>query len=247
MSLKSESLKKLRKIKNKWKVESWEEYDKRESELYRKFFQNREPTILGKIKIAAGSRKNFLLEIPKNTRPLTNRLKLTLFDLLSTDIQKKKVLDLFAGSGAFGFEALSRGAKECTFVDAAKAAEKVLILNSRKTGFLTETFIIRQKVDEYLKESLKNSKIFFDIIFIDPPYKLYNTKDTSKINHVLNGASQLLTGFRTKKSTKFPGALIVKHPRRYPLEKLEIKDMNKIVTYDFGLNSVSFYIIKSSL
>jgi len=243
VALKTESLKKLRKIKNKWKVDSWEEFDKRESDLYKKFFQNKEPTILGKIKISAGSKKNFLLDIPANTRPLTNRLKVTLFDLLSTDILKKRVLDLFAGSGAFGFEALSRGAKECTFVDAAKASEKVLIQNSRKTGFLTETVIVRQKVDEFLYEQLKKEETGYDLIFIDPPYKIYNTKDMSKITFILTSAKDLLTGFVSKKKTDFPGALIVKHPRRYPIDKIPLENLRKIVTYDFGLNSVSFYII----
>lgn len=244
MSLKIESLKKLRKLKKKIKTGTWEEYNERENELYKQFFQGKEPTILGKLNIVAGEKKNFTLEIPRNTRPLTNRLKLTVFDILGTDILKKRVLDLFAGSGSFGFEALSRGAKECTFVDAAKSAEKVLLINSKKTGYLTNTEIIRQKADEFLIQKNKEGKREYDIIFIDPPYKIYNTKDRSKINLILNEAFKLLPGVKKPDTKRFKGAMIVKHPRQYDITKIEIQGSEKIETYDFGLNAVSIYIVK---
>jgi len=207
-------------------------------------FQNKEPTILGKIKIVAGSRKNYMLEIPKSTRPLTSRLKVTIFDILRSDISKKRVLDLFAGSGSFGFEALSRGAGSCVFVDAAKAAEKVLLINTKKIGYLTETEIVRQKVDEFLRVSANENEREFDIIFIDPPYKLYNSKDRSKISYILNQAALLLPGVRTPKTRKFKGAIMVKHPRRYDLKKIEWDNLQFVERYDFGLNAVSLLIVK---
>lgn len=242
MSLKSESQRKLRKLKSKWKVESWEEYDKRETELYKRLMLNREPTIQGTIRISAGKVKNFMLEIPRNTRPLTSRLKTTVFDVLSTDIIKRSVLDLFAGTGSFGFEALSRGAKECTFVDAAKHAENILVQNCRKTGFLAETNVVRQKAEEFLMQAEKDGDTF-EVIFVDPPYKLYNTKDLSKMNVIFDGVKKLLPGIKTPKTKKFKGVLLVKHPRRYDVTKLNQDKVTNIGTYEFGLNSVTFFIV----
>lgn len=242
MSLKSVSLKKLRKIKHKWKVESWEEYDKRESELYRTLLQNREPTVLGQIKISAGKVKNFMLDIPRTTRPLTSRLKTTVFNILGPDISHRSVLDLFAGTGSFGFEALSRGAKSCTFVDVAKEAERILIQNSKRTGFLTETNVVRQKADEYLVQAAEAGEVF-DIIFVDPPYKLYNTRDMSRMNTLFENVKKLMPGIKSPKSKKFKGALLIKHPRKYDPNKFNLEGVVNIGTYEFGLNSVTFFIV----
>lgn len=245
MSLKIDSQKKLRKLKSKWKVESWEAFDERENELYRRLYQNREPTIQGTIKLSAGKLKNYTLEIPRTTRPLTSRLKTTIFDVLGPDIVNKTILDLFAGTGSFGFESISRGAKECTFVDAAKAAEKVLLLNTKKTGLLTETTIIRKKADEYLAEAIKDESTEFDIIFMDPPYKMYNTKDYSRMRELFSLAVQLMPGIRNPNTNKFKGAFLVKHPRRYDINKIVTDNVALVDTYDFGLNAVSIFIVKA--
>jgi len=83
----------------------------------------------------------------------------------------------------------------------------------------------------------------FDIIFLDPPYKLFNTKKTYKMEEIINMASNLLVGIQDS-SKKFKGALILKHPKRYPLEKLSLDNIKLLESYDFGLNAISFYIVK---
>ncbi len=243
MSLKFDSAKKLRKEKTKHKVESWEEYEQREQEFLKEKLLSKEPTIDAFVRITAGKAKNFKIEIPRNTRPLTDRMKVRIFDVLREDIANKTVLDLYAGAGSFGLEALSRGAKEVTFVDASKHADLVIRENVAHTGFLPQADIIRSKVEEFLFRYSQSDKTF-DIIFLDPPYKLYNTKRLLKMQDVIHQSSQFLPGVRNPKSKGFKGALIIKHPRRYPIEKLELSDIVRIETYEFGLNSISFYIVK---
>jgi 16S rRNA (guanine(966)-N(2))-methyltransferase RsmD len=243
MSLKSESFQKLRKIKNKWHLDSWEEYEQKENELFQKLFANKEPTVKASLTIAAGTKKHYVLEIPRSTRPLTSRLKVRLFDILMSDIYKRRILDLFAGAGTFGFEALSRGATEVTFVDAAKRAERILIENAKHTGFLTETNIIREKAADYLVKA-REEAAEFDIVFCDPPYKHYNRKDMSRIQFMMDNVVYLLPGVRDPKSRKFKGALLVKHPRRFDMSKVTPPQIELVETFVFGLNCVTLFIAK---
>ncbi len=242
MSLSIQSQKKIRKIKAKWKLDSWEDYEEMEKAIAKKILQAKDPNIKGSVRIIAGKAKNTLLDIPKNTRPLTDRLKTSIFDILSTDINKKDVLDLYAGTGSFGLEALSRGAKSSTFVDAAKNASYILNDNIEKTGFLSETVVVKEKVEDYLgkKTTLEQT---FDIIFIDPPYKKFNTKKIAEIENILNSSKIMLPGLKKNNKKKFKGAIILKHPTKYPLEKLNLPELKKIETYHFGLNSVSIFIV----
>lgn len=243
MSLKFDSAKKLRKEKTKHKVESWEEYEQREETFIKERLQSKEPTISAQVRITGGKAKNFHIDIPRTTRPLTDRMKVRIFDLLREDIYKKRVLDLYAGAGSFGLESLSRGAKEATFVDASKQAFQVINSNIAHTGFLPEATVVKSKVEEYLQKKIKEGDEY-DVIFMDPPYKLYNTKRVFKMQEVINNASQLLPGVRNPKTKKFKGVLIVKHPRRYPIEKLNTEYIKRLETYEFGLNSISFFIVK---
>jgi 16S rRNA (guanine(966)-N(2))-methyltransferase RsmD len=244
MSLKYDSAKKLRKDRNKWKVRTPEEFDEREKVFLREKMLHKEPTIQTFVRITAGKAKNFKLEIPKTTRPLTDRMKVQIFDILQKDIYKKKVLDLYAGAGSFGLEALSRGAEHATFVEASKNAIYVLKKNITSTGLLLDSEVIKSKVGEYLyKKNNEENKETFDIIFMDPPYKLYNTKKTYKMEEIINMASKLLPGVQGTKE-KFKGALILKHPKKYPLGKLSLDHIKLLDSYNFGLNTISFYIVK---
>jgi len=239
MSLKHTSFKKLRKDKRKWKIGSWKEFDEREDTFLKERIRNKEPTIPGKVRISGGKAKNIMIEIPKTTRPLTDRMKVRIFDILRNDIVKKNILDLYAGTGSFALEALSRGAKSAVLVDAAKNAYHILQSNVLITGFLSETEVIKSKVDEYLLKAIKKERKF-DIIFMDPPYKLFNTKKVFKMQNTINLASQLLP----VEEKKFKGVVIIKHPRRYPLKRLELETLQIFETYEFGLNSITIFIVK---
>lgn len=243
MSLKFDSSKKLRKEKTKHKVESWEDFEQREQEYLKEKFLSKEPTISASVRITGGKAKNFNIEIPRNTRPLTDRMKVRIFDAIGRDIANKTVLDLYAGAGSFALESLSRGAKEATLVDASKQADLVIRKNIAHTGFLPQAEVIKSKVEDFIAKN-KDTDRSWDIIFMDPPYKLYNTKRVFKMQETINSISKFLPGIQNTNKRQFKGALVIKHPKRYPIDTLQFEHIKKVDTYEFGLNSISLYIVK---
>jgi 16S rRNA (guanine966-N2)-methyltransferase len=128
--------------------------------------------------IIAGTKKNLHFQMPKKgTRPMLQRTKESVFQRIETNFfsfGELSVLDLFAGSGALGLEALSRGAKSCIFVENNMNAIKTLKNNLKKSNF-TNANVIKEKSENYI---LKTNELF-DIIFIDPPF-LYSDYDVNK-------------------------------------------------------------------
>lgn len=246
MSLKHDSFKKIRKEKNKWRLETPDDFLEMEDTFLKERLLSKEPTIRTTVRITAGKARNFTLEVPKATRPMTDRMKVRVFDILREDIVNRTILDLYAGAGSFGLEALSRGAKFCTFVDASKNADIILKKNVAHTGFLVQSEVIKEKVQDYLFKLVndKEEKHSFDIIFMDPPYKLFNTKKTYKMELVINMASELLPGVQDKETKKWKGAFILKHPKRYDLEKIDIEHLKLVESINLGLNVISFFVVK---
>lgn len=105
-----------------------------------------------------------------NTRPTLDRVKEAMFNKIQFNVQDATVLDLFAGTGALGVEALSRGAKEVVFCDKTLDAIKVIKQNVANTNNLDKSIIINKDYKEVLEDMSKQNKKF-DIIFLDPPYK----------------------------------------------------------------------------
>lgn len=114
--------------------------------------------------------KLYTLDGYDTTRPTLDRVKEALFSKISMELQDAIVLDLFAGSGALGLEAISRGAKRAYIADSSGKAIGVIRQNIAKTKSENETIVFQ---GDYLKilEKLKNRDIKFDFIFLDPPYK----------------------------------------------------------------------------
>lgn len=100
------------------------------------------------------------------TRPTTESVKEALFSMIQFEIEDKKVLDLFAGSGQLGIEALSRGAGKCIFVESDRQAVKVIQNNVSHCQLEKQADIINSDAISFLMK--KNN---FDIAFLDPPYK----------------------------------------------------------------------------
>lgn len=98
------------------------------------------------------------------TRPTMDRVKESLFGIIQNDIKDTTCLDLFAGSGSLGIEALSNGARECYFID---NSDKVLPILKQNVEGINGAYIIKKHYNDALKDF--NTK--FDIIFLDPPYK----------------------------------------------------------------------------
>jgi 16S rRNA (guanine966-N2)-methyltransferase len=122
-------------------------------------------------RVIAGSARGIRLEAPGSaTRPLGDRVKQTLFAILEPDLPGARVLDLFAGSGAGGIEALSRGAAEAVFVEQDRTAAAVIEANLRATRLAGPNVrVIRAEVTAFLDRHVREHAPF-DIVLIDPPY-----------------------------------------------------------------------------
>ncbi len=118
------------------------------------------------MRIIAGSAKGHALKVPREvSRPTTDRVRESVFGILSAVLEDARVLDLFAGSGALGIEALSRGAAECVFVEQDRGAVRVIEDNLKKTK-VKNGRVVCQEVGAFLK----GEKRSYDLIFADPPY-----------------------------------------------------------------------------
>lgn len=104
-----------------------------------------------------------------NTRPTSDRLRETLFNILAPRIEGARFLDLYAGSGAVGIEALSRGAARVDVVERAQPALKALRSNLGKLGIAAGLGVHTASVASFLKKAAPGS---FDLVFLDPPYDL---------------------------------------------------------------------------
>ena len=122
------------------------------------------------MRIIAGSKRRLPLKTVegKDTRPTTDRIKETLFNMLQNEIYGCYFLDLFAGSGQIGLEALSRGARYVVFVENAKKAAACITENIRFTKSDKESLLLQMDVIAALRSM--EGKYQFDIIFMDPPY-----------------------------------------------------------------------------
>lgn len=123
------------------------------------------------MRIIAGTRRSLPLKTIEGleTRPTTDKIKETLFNILQGEIPGSYFLDLFAGSGQIGLEALSRGAACAVFVESGKKAAKCIEENIRFTKFDEESRLMVQDVRSAI--AMLEGKYRFDIIFMDPPYE----------------------------------------------------------------------------
>ena len=103
-----------------------------------------------------------------NTRPTSERAKEAIFSMIQFDVVNTNVLDLFAGSGQMGLEALSRGASRATFVDNSKEAVSIINRNVKKTHFENQSIIVNAAFEQYLKRVIGRET--YDLVFLDPPY-----------------------------------------------------------------------------
>jgi 16S rRNA (guanine966-N2)-methyltransferase len=121
-------------------------------------------------RVIAGSARGIRLLAPgEGTRPLADRVKQTLFAILEPDLPGARVLDLFAGSGAGGIEALSRGAASAVFVEKAAGAARAIAENLTRTRLGANARVVRSDVIAYLAgPSAQDGP--FDVVLVDPPF-----------------------------------------------------------------------------
>ncbi|MEA2427200.1 MAG: rRNA (guanine966-N2)-methyltransferase [Thermoleophilaceae bacterium] len=136
-----------------------------------------------------------------STRPTSDRVREALFSILG-DISGARVLDLFAGSGALGIEALSRGAEDAVFVESSRRAAEVIRANLRAVGDPQAKIRVETAID-YLSRA--RGEYPFDLVFVDPPY--------SSATQVGGRLSELLPGFLSETSRT-----VTESDKRAPLQ-----------------------------
>lgn len=158
------------------------------------------------------------------TRPTSERVKEAVFSMLQFELEGREVLDLFAGSGQMGLEALSRGAKHAVFVDSSQDAIRIITENAEKTKLREFCCIRRSDSLDFLRRS---QNPLFDIVFLDPPYAsgLYGAalealltaqvlKPTSVIvcesdtDAIFGSHSRLYSAFTVKKVARYSKTVI---------------------------------------
>jgi 16S rRNA (guanine966-N2)-methyltransferase len=187
--------------------------------------------ILRPMRIIAGRFRSRPLQAPAGlaTRPSSDRLRETLFNVLAPRIEGARFLDLYAGSGAVGLEALSRGAEHVVFVERAPAALKVLQANLARLQ-LTSGFSMRSgSVGAYLRRALKESKQF-DLVFLDPPYDA--AEEYAGTLGLLGGAAATLLQ---------EGALVIAEHRRKELLEDHYGLLSRARRLEQGDTALSFY------
>ena len=144
------------------------------------------------LRISSGSAKNRRLKVPniEGMRAVQEKARHSIFSSIGERIEGSTCLDLFAGSGVMGIEALSRGAKSCDFVDENPVAVRVIIENIRNCGFDNETAQSNLSFDVCRSQSVKfiaNNNKKYDFIFVDPFYEDFSHRFLVKnLGEVLN-------------------------------------------------------------
>lgn len=166
-------------------------------------------------RIIAGTNRGQQLKVPKSARPTSDRVRESLMTILENRgyIVDAAVLDLFAGSGAFALECLSRGARSAVAVDASREALSVMSSNVAKTGLNLEA--VCAKADTWLSSAVAD----FDLVFLDPPYDFPDdelAKVLARINPVLVDDG-LVVVERDKRSPEpaWPAGFVGEKPRTW--------------------------------
>lgn len=148
------------------------------------------------MRVIAGTARRINLVCPsgRDTRPTTDRIKETLFNILQEEVPDARFLDLFSGSGGIGIEALSRGSAYCVFVENGREALSCIKRNLSSTHFTDVSKVMPMEAMTALRR-LDSQGEPFDIIFMDPPYK--------------RGLEERLLPFLTESSLVREGTLII--------------------------------------
>ena len=127
------------------------------------------------------------------TRPTSERIKEAVFSSIQFDVEGRRVLDLFAGSGQMGLESLSRGAQKATFIDLSREAMDIVKQNARITGFFDVCHFLVSDWRNYIRKASGREQ--YDLVFIDPPYAMECCADAA--------------AYLAEKELIIPGAIVV--------------------------------------
>ncbi|MBP5426727.1 MAG: 16S rRNA (guanine(966)-N(2))-methyltransferase RsmD [Clostridiales bacterium] len=180
------------------------------------------------MRVIAGEAKGHKLVTLKGdtTRPTMDKVKGAIFNMIAPYMYDASVLDLFAGSGALGIEALSRGAKNAVFVDKSRSSVDIIKKNLNHTKLIDKATILNGDVVEIVSRAELGNP-HFDIIFMDPPY---NKKFAQKVLIFLESNGIL----------KDSGIIIVEHSKDDELP-MQIGRLRMTRSKQYGITIISFY------
>lgn len=179
------------------------------------------------MRIIAGEARGRILKAPKglDTRPTSDKIKGSLFNILGDRIYRAMVLDLYAGTGSLGLEAISRGARFAYFIERDGRAIASLNTNIENCGFFERTKVIRRSVKPALTQLIKDG-ILFDIILADPPYG-----DEENFLTIMDKSFNLLAN---------NGIVILEEDFKTKID-LELKNLELFDQRRYGRTAISFY------
>lgn len=181
------------------------------------------------MRITGGQLRGRRLKLPRggHVRPPSGRVREAVFNVVGQSLQGEKVLDLFAGSGAFGLEALSRGADHAHFVERHRGVAQTLAANVAACGLERQATIVRQDVNQFLKNINHLVSWPITLVFMDPPF--YEELAPASLSG-LGAADGIAPGAR----------VVVKHS---VAEQLAVKyaGLTKVWQRRYGSNAVSIY------
>jgi 16S rRNA (guanine966-N2)-methyltransferase len=176
------------------------------------------------VRIIAGSRKGARIFAPKggDTRPTGDRVREAAFNLIGPGrVENAQVLDLFAGSGAMGLEALSRGAAHATFVESNRDACRAINRNLDKLGLEGATVLCHDALTALRADVRGGTR--YDLVLVDPPYRRFSSLQNALIQHlpqILAPAGLLLVETAAKEEPELP--LQKRTSRRYGAARLTL-------------------------
>lgn len=182
------------------------------------------------VRVISGSARGLKLNTPGDdrVRPTTDRVKESMFNIVQDWVYDSQVLDLFAGSGALGIEALSRGASQAVFCDNSLDSIKIIKSNIEKARVADRSQIVSGDFKRCLRDMEAKNKIF-DMIFVDPPY--------------YKGLfEEVLDTIRSCKILKKDGIVIVEHDAKRPIGQVEGLEVYKEKKY--GITMLTFYCLE---
>lgn len=176
------------------------------------------------MRVTTGTARGRNLAAPPDssvTRPTSDMAKQAIFNIIQFEIEGAEVLDLFAGSGQLGIEALSRGARRATFIDIDQGARDTIVENLRNTKLLNQAKVMKADADAYL---MRNGDKY-DIAFLDPPY------ETGKYETVLPLVARSMN----------PGGVILCETSRDETLPQEVEGFCKQKEYRYGRAKLTVY------
>ena len=188
------------------------------------------------MRIISGKAKGVQLSAlnSKRTRPILDRAKESMFSILGNSVLDSVVLDLFAGTGSLGIEALSRGANRCLFVENSTNAIKVIKKNLRNANLQERTVVLKINVFRLL-DFIKNKDIKFDLILVAPPYKLLDI-DCGDRKRIFS----LLEAFVSKQIINEKGVIVLQHHIKQKIIQECFKQLSVIDERQYSNTQLTF-------